>query len=170
MIELSLLGYVNDYTLGAHKVLTQSYYIMYKKQIGGEELYTLCERENVSLTLDATNKTVDTDEDNPEPKPDIQAQNKKDGYLIMMKEAMMGYYNSDPLKYRSKGDKNEQSFDIGQTYEFQLSSEAENSYSKTLTIEGNYTAALRYQMLNKALQEWNANPRHRMHQRNSLLQ
>lgn len=170
VIELSLLGYVNDYTLGAHKALTQSYYIMYKKQIGWEELYTLCERENVSLTLDATNKTGDADEDNPEPKPDIQAQNKKDGYLIMMKEAMMGYYNSDPLKYRSKGDKNEQSFDIGQTYEFQLSSEMENSYSKTLTIEGNYTAALRYQMLNKALQEWNANPRYRMHQRNSLLQ
>jgi hypothetical protein len=58
-----------------------------------------------------------------------------DGYLIMMKEAMMGYYNKEPLKYRSKGDKKEQSFEIGQTYEFQLDGLADNQYSKPLTIE-----------------------------------
>lgn len=142
VIELSLLWYVNDYTLWAHKLLATSYYILFK-----DEKYWLCERPK-------------TESDKTEKEEDRSA---LEWYLIMMKEEILGYYNNEPLRYRSKGSKEEKLFKIWEEYEFEIRGNKEK-------ITGNYTAALRYQMLNKALQEWNMNPRYKMFQRNSLLQ
>ena len=49
VIELSNLGFINDYTLWAHKALTDNFDIFVKVQTWGEELYLLVQKEHVQI-------------------------------------------------------------------------------------------------------------------------
>lgn len=82
--------------------------------------------------------------------------------LIMMKEELMGYKN-DSIRVRMQKWWEETEVQIGQDYEVDVKGEKYD-------IEGNYTAALRYIVLNKMLETWNADPRNRNHQREKMLQ
>ena len=77
----------------------------------------------------------------------------------MMKEESMGYKNKSIItRMQAKQDPIE--IEIGQDYEIEWSE---------YKIEGNYTAALRYVVLHKIMEEWNADKRHKT-RRGSMLQ
>lgn len=167
VIELSNLWYINDYTLWAHKALTDCFDIFVKTQTWGEELYMLVQKEYVQIQEDLQSEN-----------PDIVAQAIKkanefkhrsswvEWELILMKEAVMGYEQSDPIIFKPKKNSPEKVIHIWQNYQFTFP----QFDNQTFEVLNNYTAALRYQMLNKALEEWNANPRYKLHQRRNLLQ
>lgn len=166
VIELSNLGYINDYTLWAHKALTECFDI-FVKSTWGEELYTLSEKE-----LAVAHKKLseaETDEEKREATEEIYNIKHKtsdvDGQLIMMKEDMMSYIRPDSLFFKPAPTAKENEFKIGQDYHFKF-----ENYGLEVDIKDNYTAALRYAMLNKALEEWNSNPKYRFHQRSTLNQ
>ena len=77
----------------------------------------------------------------------------------------MGYSQHDHIKFRPKPSSQAQEFQVGQDYDFEFP-----KYNLSVTVKDNYTAALRYQMLNRALEEWNANPKYKYHQRSTLNQ
>lgn len=141
ILDLSNLWYINDYTLWAHKLLTSTYDIYVKKLMWWEELYQLKKKTAIS------NKWTLW----------------MDWELIMLKEMVMGYSQPDEIQYRPTKTSEVKKFKVWQDYTFDFK-------GQSITIKDNYTAAIRYQMLHKALEEWNSNPRYRNHQRNNLLQ
>jgi len=167
VIELSNLWYINDYTLWAHKALTDTFDIYVKVLSWGDELYTLIQKENVQIQEDLAS-------DNPDVVAQAiekanQLKHRSSGVeweLILMKEAIMGYEQADPIIFRPSKKSTPKSFTIWQDYDFTLPI----ANNQVFHIKNNYTAALRYQMLHRALEEWNANPRYKLHQRSNLLQ
>ena len=97
---------------------------------------------------------------------------------MILKEWIMNVHRSDPLTFYSRKGAEPQIFPIGQDYTFQLPaplatinpSVSSTPSSTVVTVPENYTAALRYQLFNRALTQWNADPKNRLHQRNTLLQ
>ena len=77
----------------------------------------------------------------------------------------MDYARPDPIVFKPKRGSAPKTFKIGEDYDFKFS-----QYGMTAHIKDNYTAALRYQMLHKALEEWNTNPKYKLNQRTNLLQ
>lgn len=77
----------------------------------------------------------------------------------------MGYSRPDPITFKPKQSSTPKTFKVGEDYDFEFP-----QYSLKVHIKDNYTAALRYQMLHKALEEWNANPKYILQQREDLLQ
>lgn len=168
VIELSNLWYINDYTLWAHKALTDCFDIFVKVQTWGEELYTLIEKEYVEIQ-----KEIEESDDPDVLSAAIQKANDLrhrqsgiEGEMILLKESIMGYGQHEPITFRPSKKSPPKTFQIGQDYEFNFP-QYENL---TVQIKDNYTAALRYQMLHRALEERNANPRYKLHQRSNLLQ
>lgn len=166
VIELSNLWYINDYTLWAHKALTESFDI-FVKTTWGEELYTLIKKD-IALAQEELINAM-TDEEKEAATINISKLKRRtsdmDGQLIMMKEEMMAYTRPDNLLFRPSPSAQEHAFQIGQDYDFHF-----DKYDLDVTVKDNYTAALRYAMLNKALEEWNANPKYKFHQRSTLNQ
>lgn len=160
VLELSLLWYINDYTLGAHKALTDSFDIFVKKT-WWEELYQLVQKERLAEIVNNLN----------EDEALIEVQNEirhttdwHDWEMIMMKEYIMDYRQPEPLRYRPHRSSQPKEFKISNNYTLDIW----NRWS--VNVYDNYTAALRYQMLHKALEEWNMNPKYRLNQRQNLLQ
>lgn len=167
VLELSNLGYISDYTLWAHKALCENFDI-YVRTAGNEELYQLIPKISFE---DANTDDLESDD------PDIVEQAIEranlikhrsagyDGEMIMMKEAIMDYHQPEPMDYRPTKTSQSKIFKVGEDYDFNL-----DKYNITVHIKDNYTAAIRYQMLNKTLEEWNANPKYKFNQRTNLLQ
>lgn len=94
----------------------------------------------------------------------------------------MNVHRPEPLTFYSRKGAEPQHFKVGQDYTFSLpaplstittptsTNTAAPSATTTVTVPDNYTAALRYQLFNRALSQWNADPKNRLHQRNTLLQ
>lgn len=170
VLELSNLWFINDYTLWAHKAFTETYDIYVKTLIWGEEIYELILKERVQLDQELSEALSSEDPDIIESA--IKKANDlrhltsgQDWELILMKEAIMNYIHPEPLLFRPTKKSPPRSFKIGEDYDFNI-----ERFNLPVHIHDNYTAALRYQMLNKALEEWNANPRYKLNQRTNLLQ
>ena len=167
VIELSNLWYINDYTLWAHKALTDTFDIFVKVLSWWEELYVLIQKEHVQIQEDLASKDPDVVAQAVEKANTLKHRSSGvEWELILMKEAIMWYEQSDPIIFRPSKKSAPKSFTIWQDYEFELP--AFDNFKAY--IKNNYTAALRYQMLHKALEEWNSNPRYKLYQRNNLLQ
>lgn len=91
----------------------------------------------------------------------------------------MNVHRPEPLTFYSRKGADPQHFKVGQDYTFslpaplsQINNANANTHTATttVTVPDNYTAALRYQLFNRALSQWNADPKNRLHQRNTLLQ
>ena len=167
VIELSNLWYINDYTLWAHKALTDYFDIYVKVQTWGEELYTLLQKEHVQIQEELESDDPDVVSSAIKKANDIKhRQNGVEGEMILLKESIMGYEQSDPIIFKPKKNSPEKVIKIWQNYHFEFPQY--NDFKAD--VLNNYTAALRYQMLNKALEERNSNPRYKLHQRTNLLQ
>lgn len=164
-LKLANLGYISDYTLGAHKGLTEAYYIYTNPSTNQ---YQLVPKYTVTLKdIDPTNLS---DEEKEEIKETLSFERKTtdlDGYYIMMKERVMDYHQPNPIKYRPTKNSVVKEFKVGETYEVKLPSTRNHP---PIIIDHNYTAALRYNMLHRAFDEWNSNPKNKNYQRTSLLQ
>ena len=167
VIELSNLWYINDYTLWAHKALTDCFDIFVKVQTWWEELYVLIQKDHVQIQEDLNSEDPDVVAQAMEKANQLKHRSSGvEWELILMKEAIMWYEQSDPIVFRPSKKSAPKSFSIWQDYDFKLP-QLDN---QVFHIKNNYTAALRYQMLHKALEEWNSNPRYKLHQRTNLLQ
>lgn len=174
VIELSNLGYVNDYTLWAHKALTENFSI-WCDTTGDVEKYQLIPVMQMEEVKEIEKRIIEEEptltEDEIEEKvikeiSDIKRRiTGRDGELMIMKERLMDYHRPDPIKYRPNKNSKEKTFQVGQDYKIEV-----EELGRKITIKDNYTAALRYNMFHRSLEEWNANPRYKLHQRNTLLQ
>ena len=165
VLDLANLGYINDYTLWAHKALVETYDI-YVRTAGNEELYQLILKDTAAVEEDL--KSDDPEIQKKALEKSITLKHRSqwiDWELIMMKEAIMDYARPDPIIFKPKRGSAPKTFKIGEDYDFEFP-----QYGMTAHIKDNYTAALRYQMLHKALEEWNANPKYKLNQRTNLLQ
>lgn len=170
VLELSNLWYINDYTLWAHKALTENFDIYVLVQTWGEEVYWLVLKERIKADeeLQQAIKSEDPDliESAIQRAADLRHQSMwQDWEFILMKESIMNYSQPDPIVYKPTKKSAPKSFQIWQDYDFHLT-----RFNLDVHIKDNYTAALRYQMLHKALEEWNANPKYKLHQRKNLFQ
>ena len=84
---------------------------------------------------------------------ELEIDEEEEWVVIMMKEEQMGYKN-DKIIWRIDKKWGDIEIQIGQNYEVDMR-------GKEMEIEGNYTAALRYVVLHKIMEEWNADKRHR---------
>ena len=167
VIELSNLWYINDYTLWAHKALTDYFDIFVKVQTWGEELYTLIIKEHVQIQEELESDDPDIVSSAIKKANDLRhRQNGVEGEMILLKESIMGYEQADPIIFKPKKNSPEKVIKIWQNYHFEFPQY--NNFEAD--VLNNYTAALRYQMLNRALEEWNSNPRYKLNQRSNLLQ
>lgn len=165
VLDLANLGYINDYTLWAHKALVETYDI-YVRTAGNEELYQLILKDTAAVEEDL--KSDDPEIQKKALEKSIILKHRSQGIdweLIMLKEAIMDYARPDPIVFKPKRGSAPKVFKIGEDYDFEFP-----QYGITAHIKDNYTAALRYQMLHKALEEWNANPKYKLNQRTNLLQ
>lgn len=132
VLELSRLGYMDDYTLWVWREIIIEYRI----------------EENADGKLRFKERDLQVEDAGVE-----------EWAIIMMKEEIMGYKNKSLItRMQAKQDPIE--IEIGQDYEIEWSE---------YKIEGNYTAALRYVVLHKIMEEWNADKRHKT-RRGSMLQ
>lgn len=165
VLDLSNLGYINDYTLWAHKALVETYDI-FVRQTKDDELYQLVLKDVAQVEQDL--QSSDPEVVKAALEKSITLKHRTQGIdweLIMMKEAIMDYHQTE-LIFKPKKNSAPKTFKIWEDYDFEFP-----QYNNlNVHIENNYTAALRYQMLNKALEEWNANPKYKFNQRTNLLQ
>lgn len=165
IIDLANFWYINDYTLWAHKALVETYDI-YVRVSGGEELYQLILKDTAAVEEELKSSDPEVVKAALEKAITLKHRTQGiDGELIMMKEAIMDYSRPDPITFKPKQSSTPKTFKVGEDYDFSFP-----QYSLDVHIKDNYTAALRYQMLHKALEEWNANPKYRLQQRSDLLQ
>lgn len=155
-LSFSNLWFLNDYTLWAHKQLTQYFRIYHSS------LHNTYHIEPKNLTTPHSDPNALIHESNLTPHSDT-------GIFLLLKEYVLWYDRTAPLIYKPTRTATPKSFDIWSAYDIQLPSTRRPDLP-TIHIPGNYTAALRYQLLNKALQDRNADPSHRKYQRSSLLQ
>ena len=165
VLDLANLGYINDYTLWAHKALVENYDI-YVRTTQNDELYQLVLKDIAAVEEEL--KSEDPEIVKAALEKAVTLKHRTQGIdweLIMMKEAIMDYARPDPLEFKPKQSSTPKVFKVWEDYDFEFP-----QYNLTVHIKDNYTAALRYQMLHKALEEWNANPKYKLQQRSDLLQ
>ena len=185
ILRLSNLGMVTDYTLGAWKAVCLTYRIWYSET---EDFYTLttavptAQSSSYSSLDSATDKPQDAmtqvSWENLERQMSMSYDAESTelpsvGDYINLKEWLMNFQRPDPLEYRASKTAEKQEFKIWEDYYITLpenSKAKNNKWYRKVKIPDNYTAALRYQLFKGALSEWNADPKHRLHQRNTLLQ
>ena len=165
VIDLANYWYINDYTLWAHKALVETYDI-YVRTSWWEDLYQLILKDTTAVEEDL--KSEDPEIVKAALEKAVTLKHRSQGIdweLIMMKEAIMDYSRPDPITFKPKQSSTPKTFKVWEDYDFEFP-----QYNLTVNIKDNYTAALRYQMLHKALEEWNANPKYKLQQRSDLLQ
>lgn len=142
VIDMSGYWFINDYVVGLWKQIVQTFHVIETP----EGWWYLLFRRNTNVWRYS----------------DLLDQ----ATIIMAKDALMGLWNNEKLKYKPSKSAPEEEFPISRDYEMQ----DPRDKTKTLTIKDNFSIWLRDALLRQMLESWNADPAHIKFQRNTLLQ
>lgn len=142
VIDMSGYWFINDYVVGLWKQIVQTFHVIETP----EGWWYLLFRRNTNVWRYS----------------DLLDQ----AAIIMAKDALMGLWNNEKLKYKPSKSAPEEEFPISRDYEMQ----DPRDKTKKLTIKDNFSIWLRDALLRQMLESWNADPAHTKFQRNTLLQ
>ena len=142
VIDMSGYWFINDYVVGLWKQIVQTFHVIETP----EGVWYLLFRRNTNVWRYS----------------DLLDQ----AAIIMAKDALMGLWNNEKLKYKPSKSAPEEEFPISRDYEMQ----DPRDKTKRLVIKDNFSIWLRDALLRQMLESWNADPAHTKFQRNTLLQ